>query len=256
MINNIEEYILNLDLTSETGKIITSTNEFTSFYNNAHFIQETLNLLDSDNNIINKKNFFIDYQTDITKALKNLHDLLQLLQDNAEPNNEEDAGILQLTRFIGMIINQLEHGINKFNKELIGEVSSDTKKDEILITEDTVKEATQTNENTMQIMKDLINQRKTEIVDEKTAEIQRSFQELTQQKHNASQQVRQTIQQPQLKYLIASSDLQEVRFIKQCSKAELNNVLQSCGIDNARVFQLTEVPTKKKTIQKTVTIIE
>ena len=59
-----------------------------------------------------------------------------------------------------------------------------------------------------------------------------------------------------VKYLIASQDLQEVRFVQQqCDKETLNNILQSCGIDDARVFQLNEIPTRQKTIQKKVTVI-
>jgi hypothetical protein len=106
----------------------------------------------------------------------------------------------------------------------------------------------------------LQNPNKAEL-DEKTAQIQKSFQELTQQKRAAAMQqqrpqrrVQQNVQP--VRYLIASQDLQEVRFVQQqCNKEMLNNILQNCGIDDARVFELKEVPTKKKTIQKTVTVI-
>ncbi len=256
---DVEEQIQNLNLTSELGKMITSTSEFQSFSTDTDFIQETLNVLASDN-LINKKNYFMDNQVYITDTLKNLHDLLQLLQDNIGADNA-DADLVQLVKIVGVTINQLERGIDKFNQELTGQVSSHTQKDEVLVTEDTIKEAMQTNENTMQIAKDLRNPDQIEI-DEKTAQIQKSFQELKQQKRAAAamQQNRpqkgiQPNAQP-VRYLIASSNLQDVRFVQQqCSKEMLNNILQSCGIDDARVFELKEIPTKKKTIQKTVTVI-
>jgi hypothetical protein len=201
----------------------------------------------------------MDNQVYITDTLSNLHNLLQLLQDNVDQGCT-DPDIDKLVKVVGVTINQLERGIDKFNQELTGQVSSHTKKDEVLVTEDTIKEAMHTNENTMQIAKDLQNPNKAEL-DEKTAQIQKSFQELTQQKRAAAmQQQRPQRRVPQnvqpVRYLIASQDLQEVRFVQQqCNKEMLNNILQNCGIDDARVFELKEVPTKKKTIQKTVTVI-
>lgn len=258
MLDALEEQIQSLDLTTETGRMIASTQEFQAFNTDTDFIQETLNVLASDN-LINKKNYFMDNQVYITDTLSNLHNLLQLLQDNVDQGCT-DPDVEKLVKVVGVTINQLERGIDKFNQELTGQVSSHTKKDEVLVTEDTIKEAMQTNENTMQIAKDLQNPNKAEL-DEKTAQIQKSFQELTQQKRAAAmQQQRPQRRMPQnvqpVRYLIASQDLQEVRFVQQqCNKEMLNNILQNCGIDDARVFELKEVPTKKKTIQKTVTVI-
>jgi hypothetical protein len=258
MLDALEEQIQSLDLTTETGRMIASTQEFQAFNTDTDFIQETLNVLASDN-LINKKNYFMDNQVYITDTLSNLHNLLQLLQDNVDQGCT-DPDIDKLVKVVGVTINQLERGIDKFNQELTGQVSSHTKKDEVLVTEDTIKEAMHTNENTMQIAKDLQNPNKAEL-DEKTAQIQKSFQELTQQKRAAAmQQQRPQRRVPQnvqpVRYLIASQDLQEVRFVQQqCNKEMLNNILQNCGIDDARVFELKEVPTKKKTIQKTVTVI-
>lgn len=258
MLDALEEQIQSLDLTTETGRMIASTQEFQAFNTDTDFIQETLNVLASDN-LINKKNYFMDNQVYITDTLSNLHNLLQLLQDNVDQGCT-DPDIDKLVKVVGVTINQLERGIDKFNQELTGQVSSHTKKDEVLVTEDTIKEAMQTNENTMQIAKDLQNPNKAEL-DEKTAQIQKSFQELTQQKRAAAMQqqrpqrrVSQNVQP--VRYLIASQDLQEVRFVQQqCNKEMLNNILQNCGIDDARVFELKEIPTRKKTIQKTVTVI-
>lgn len=258
MLDALEEQIQSLDLTTETGRMIASTQEFQAFNTDTDFIQETLNVLASDN-LINKKNYFMDNQVYITDTLSNLHNLLQLLQDNVDQGCT-DPDIDKLVKVVGVTINQLERGIDKFNQELTGQVSSHTKKDEVLVTEDTIKEAMQTNENTMQIAKDLQNPNKAEL-DEKTAQIQKSFQELTQQKRAAAmQQQRPQRRVPQnvqpVRYLITSQDLQEVRFVQQqCNKEMLNNILQNCGIDDARVFELKEVPTRKKTIQKTVTVI-
>ncbi len=259
MLDALEEQIQSLDLTTEIGRMIASTQEFQAFNTDTDFIQETLNVLASDN-LINKKNYFMDNQVYITDTLSNLHNLLQLLQDNVDQGCT-DPDVEKLVKVVGVTINQLERGIDKFNQELTGQVSSHTKKDEVLVTEDTIKEAMQTNENTMQIAKDLQNPNKAEL-DEKTAQIQKSFQELTQQKRAAAmQQQRPQRRVPQnvqpVRYLIASQDLQEVRFVQQqCNKEMLNNILQNCGIDDARVFELKEVPTRKKTIQKTVTVIE
>lgn len=258
MLDALEAQIQSLDLTTEIGRMIASTQEFQAFNTDTDFIQETLNVLASDN-LINKKNYFMDNQVYITDTLSNLHNLLQLLQDNVDQGCT-DPDIDKLVKVVGVTINQLERGIDKFNQELTGQVSSHTKKDEVLVTEDTIKEAMQTNENTMQIAKDLQNPNKTEL-DEKTAQIQKSFQELTQQKRAAAMQQqrpqRRVLQNVQpVRYLIASQDLQEVRFVQQqCNKEMLNNILQNCGIDDARVFELKEVPTRKKTIQKTVTVI-
>lgn len=258
MLDALEAQIQSLDLTTEIGRMIASTQEFQAFNTDIDFIQETLNVLASDN-LINKKNYFMDNQVYITDTLSNLHNLLQLLQDNVDQGCT-DPDIDKLVKVVGVTINQLERGIDKFNQELTGQVSSHTKKDEVLVTEDTIKEAMQTNENTMQIAKDLQNPNKAEL-DEKTAQIQKSFQELTQQKRAAAmQQQRPQRRVPQnvqpVRYLIASQDLQEVRFVQQqCNKEMLNNILQNCGIDDARVFELKEVPTRKKTIQKTVTVI-
>lgn len=259
MLDALEEQIQSLDLTTEIGRMIASTQEFQAFNTDTDFIQETLNVLAS-NNLINKKNYFMDNQVYIADTLSNLHNLLQLLQDNVDQGCT-DPDVNKLVKVVGVTINQLERGIDKFNQELTGQVSSHTKKDEVLGTEDTIKEAMQTNENTMQIAKDLQNPNKAEL-DEKTAQIQKSFQELTQQKRAAAmQQQRPQRRVPQnvqpVRYLIASQDLQEVRFVQQqCNKEMLNNILQNCGIDDARVFELKEVPTRKKTIQKTVTVIE
>lgn len=258
MLDALEAQIQSLDLTTEIGRMIASTQEFQAFNTDTDFIQETLNVLASDN-LINKKNYFMDNQVYITDTLSNLHNLLQLLQDNVDQGCT-DPDIDKLVKVVGVTINQLERGIDKFNQELTGQVSSHTKKDKVLVTEDTIKEAMQTNENTMQIAKDLQNPNKAEL-DEKTAQIQKSFQELTQQKRAAAmQQQRPQRRVPQnvqpVRYLIASQDLQEVRFVQQqCNKEMLNNILQNCGIDDARVFELKEVPTRKKTIQKTVTVI-
>ena len=53
----------------------------------SEFIQETLDVLESDN-ISNKKNYFIDNQVYVTDSLKESYtSFLQLLEDNAKDQN-------------------------------------------------------------------------------------------------------------------------------------------------------------------------
>jgi hypothetical protein len=136
--------------------------------------------------------------------------------------------------------------------------SNNTKKEAGCVTEETVAEAMHSNQNTIQMAKDLQNPDSI-TADDKTAKIQNSFNDFINQKQEALYNQRgniNNIPKQSVKYIITSLDLQEVRFVQQkCDKATLNNILQNCGIDNARVFELREIPTKRKTIQKVVTTI-
>jgi hypothetical protein len=122
------------------------------------------------------------------------------------------------------------------------------------------------NENTMQIVNDLKNPEKIEI-DERTMKIQEDFKELARQKSIAQQAKELAIQKFMTQqtsmiipagYLIASQDLSEFKIIdgNNFSKEALNKMIERSGIDNARVFQLSEMTTKQKIIQKTVTVVE
>ena len=250
---NIVDELQNIDLNSPLGQMIYNSQEFNSFDIDSGFIQETLNVLESEN-LAHKKSYFIDNQVYVTDSLNNMNRLLKLLEDNIGDQNS-DANLSRLLQVVGMTIKKLERGIDKFQQELVGQVSSKTVNEKISVSKDTIKEAMQSNENTMQIAKDLKDPSNIAI-DDKTAEIQENFKEYYRElKAQKKMEAQQQQNQPQLRYLITSTDLQEVRFVQNVSKNMLNTLLQNCGIDNARVFELKEVPTKKKTIQKTVTVI-
>ena len=250
---NIVDELQNIDLNSPLGQMIYNSQEFNSFDIDSGFIQETLNVLESEN-LAHKKSYFIDNQVYVTDSLNNMNRLLKLLEDNIGDQNS-DANLSRLLQVVGMTIKKLERGIDKFQQELVGQVSSKTVNEKISVSKDTIKEAMQSNENTMQIAKDLKDPSNIAI-DDKTAEIQENFKEYYRElKAQKKMEAQQQQNQQQLRYLITSTDLQEVRFVQNVSKNMLNTLLQNCGIDNARVFELKEVPTKKKTIQKTVTVI-
>lgn len=247
-----------LDLDTPLGEMIQSTSEYLTFVNDIGFIQDTLSVLESDN-LSHKKNFFLDNQSDVTDSLSNLHKLMDVFDDNSIDASNGDAGVAKLYQIIGITIKKLERGIEKFNQELTGQVSSTTVKEEVLVTEDTIKDAMQNNESTMQIARDLKNPRNTAI-DPRTAQIQKDFQNLVNQKRTVQQQQSHKTQ-PKSNlitngFLIASQDLSEFKIVSGIiTKDALNQMIEKSGIDNARVFQLSELPTKQKTIQKTVTVV-
>ena len=132
-----------------------------------------------------------------------------------------DADLTRLLQIVGITINKLERGIDKFQQELTGQISPQTINEEISVTEDTIKEAMQKNENTMQMVKDLKDPSKAAL-DEKTAEIQKSFTELAQQKRMVQQN--QKTQNLIQGYIIASQDLTSFKIIQgnNISKDALN----------------------------------
>lgn len=213
------------------------------------FINETLEVLESDN-FAHKKNYFIDNQEYITDSLKSIQSLVK-----NSPNYEtlnHSCFILDVTK----LLTRLEEGINKFNQELTRQVSSSTVKEEIHVTEDTIKDAIQNNESTMQIVKDLENPNNVTL-DEKTAQIQKDFQSLVNQKKVLQQRPQMPQNAPVCGFLIASQDFSESKIVSgNVTKSALNQMIEKSGIDNAKVFKLTEVHTKKKTVQKTITYID
>lgn len=249
---NVTDELKNIDLNSPIGQIISNSKEYSSFNNDSEFIQDTLDVLESDN-LAHKKNYFIDNQVYVTDSLNNLHQLLQLLEDNVKDPND-NANLTRLLQVVGITIKKLERGIDRFQQELTGQISSQTVNEKISISEDTIKEAMQNNESTMQMVEDLKNPNEA-TVDARTAEIQKSFAELTKQKHMVQQsQKKQNLLQG---YMIASQDLSNFRIIQgnNISKDALNELIERSGIDNARIFRLNEMPTKQKTIQKVVTVV-
>lgn len=249
---DITQKLKNITLNSPAGQIISNSKEYNSFNNDSEFIQDTLDVLESDN-FSNKKNYFIDNQVYVTDSLNNLHNLLQLLNDNITEQNP-DVDLKCLLQIVKVTIKKLEIGINKFQQELTGQISPQTVNEKISVSEDTIKEAMQNNENTMQMVEDLKNPSKATI-DERTAEIQKSFAELAQQKYTVQyNQKKQNLIQG---YMIASQDLTSFKIIQgsNISKDALNELIERSGIDDARIFKLNEIPTKQKTITKVVTVV-
>lgn len=249
---DIAQKLENLNLNSPAGQIISNSKEYNSFNNDSEFIQDTLDVLESDN-FSHKKNYFIDNQVYVTDSLNNLHQLLQLIKDNVT-NQSSDVDLECLIQIVKVTIKKLELGINKFQQELTGQVSPQTVNEKISVSKDTIKEAMQKNENTMQMVKDLKDPSKAAL-DEKTAEIQKSFAELAQQKYTV--QYNQKTQNLIQGYMIASQDLTSFKIIQgnNISKDALNEFIESSGIDDARIFKLDEIPTKQKTIMKVVTVV-
>ena len=232
-----------LDVTYQLNRINTNLNDgyYLNFVDDAEFIDDTLRILNS-NNLVSKKTHFIDYQSRITKVLNNLHNLLEVLENYA-PEISGDNDLISLYKLVGIVIKKLEFGIKKFNEEL--QADKDTVKEEIIVNEETIKEAVSNNETTKQIVENAnaSNNRLTDV----RKNISNDF-------FNNRKKQENTIEG----YLITSHDLSEHYIVNKAnlSKDDLNTILMNCDIDNARVFQLKEIPTVKKTIKKTISVIQ
>lgn len=252
-----------MNVAQELEKINISNNpskELWQFFQDAEFIDETINVLESDN-VAHKKSYFIENQAEVMDTLENLRICLEIANQRSTIPSDEQQSYSTLYKLIGITIKRIEEGIDRFNTELTDGVSSKSVKEDIVVSEDTIKDAMQNNETTMQIARDLKNPRKTEL-DERTAQIQKDFNKLAYQKKMAQQQQTVFHQQPQQAlipggYLVTSQDLSECKVISgtNLSKDVLNKLIEKSGIDNARLFKLTEIPTKQKTIQKVVTVV-
>ena len=232
-----------LDVTYQLNRINTNLNDeyYLNFVDDAEFIDDTLRILNS-NNLVSKKTHFIDYQSRITEVLNNLHNLLEVLENYA-PEISGDNDLISLYKLVGIVIKKLEFGIKKFNEEL--QANKDTVKEEIIVNEETIKEAVSNNETTKQIVENanIPNNRLTDV----RKNISKDF-------FNNRKKQENTIEG----YLITSHDLSEHYIVNKAnlSKDDLNTILMNCDIDNARVFQLKEIPTVKKTIKKTISVIQ
>lgn len=232
-----------LDVTYQLNRINTNLNDeyYLNFVDDAEFIDDTLRILNS-NNLVSKKTHFIDYQSRITEVLNNLHNLLEVLENYA-PEISGDNDLISLYKLVGIVIKKLEFGIKKFNEEL--QANKDTVKEEIIVNEETIKEAVSNNETTKQIVENAnaSNNRLTDV----RKNISKDF-------FNNRKKQENTIEG----YLITSHDLSEHYIVNKAnlSKDDLNTILMNCDIDNARVFQLKEIPTVKKTIKKTISVIQ
>lgn len=257
---NIAEKLDDIDLSSELGMMIERSDEYQIFEQEINFIQKSIDVLENET-IAQKKSFFIDNQERVTVNLKNLNDLVEVI-DNNDLLNNGDSDIVTFAKLVHMVHKHLENGIAKFNSELTNGVSPQTTKEDIVVSEDTIKDAMQNNNATQEIAKELKNLRAVQQIDEQTAKIRESFKDMKQQKQIMQQQFRNQnrktqIQSQSVGYLITSRDFSEFKMVQgaNLSKEELNKMIEKSGIDDARVFQLTEIPTKKQTIQKVVTVI-
>lgn len=253
-----------LDLDSEVGIIIEQCREYQLFNEDIEFIGKTIDVLEEET-LAQKKNFFIDNQERVTTNLNNLKELVNVIDDGDLLNNE-DKDISTFAKIIHMVLKHLEDGIEQFNKELMNDISSQTIKEDIIVNEDTIKDAMQNNNATQEIARELRNAKNDKQIDEYTAKIRDSFKDMQQQKKNVMQQSRsqyrrtqiQSQGKAQVEYLITSNDLSECKVVQgsNLTKDALNKMIEMSGFENARVFRLTEIPTKKQTIQKTVTVIQ
>ena len=221
------------------------TQEIWEFMQNAEFIDNTLDVLSSDN-LAQKKSYFIDNQQEITESIDGLKRLIDSIPD-------EEAGS-NLFKLASITIKRLEDGIEKFNQEL--QMSVHSVKEDIIVSEDTIKDAMQNNETTKQIVEDLKKQKIEHKIDANTEKIRESFNKFSMDKQQFQLNQKPIVKQA-VGYLIATQDFSDFRVVpgSNLSKEVLNRMIEKSGIDNARVFQLTELPTKQKTVQKVVTVM-
>lgn len=231
-----------MNLTHELTKVqVPNPNkEFLRFNSESVFIDHVLEVLDS-NDISHKKNFFLDNQGKIMNSMDNMKALLNTIQD-PETN---------LYKLVAMTIRALERGINRFSNDL--KVSMNTEKDNIVLDDVTIQEAINNNDTTKKMLNDLESGNNCN-PDEKTIELYDKF--LQSRKGPAIKKPSNKIYN-KVQYIITSQDLSEIKVVPgvNLTKDVLNSFIEHSGIDNARVFELNEVPTTQKIIQKTVTMI-
>lgn len=243
--------INNIDFDAdESLKQIKESKEFNVFINEIDFIEEVLSVLKTSD-LIRKKAYFIENQTYITDSIQNMRNLLTLSSKIANENSYD------FLKIIDNFVRNIENEIEKFQHELTNDISKDSVMEKVELTEETIRDAMQNNVNTKQIINDLKNNNIPQI-DEKTAQMREEFNKFRQ---TAKQNRQNTNSMPksgqQVGYLIASSDFSEYKVIpgNNLSKDVLNKMIEKSGIDDAHVFQLTELPTHKKQIQKIVTVL-
>lgn len=240
----MEDY-MNVAQELENISIVNPTQETFQFQQDAEFIDDTLTILGSDN-LAQKKSYFIDNQQEIMESIDNLKRLINSIPEEASNSN--------LFKLVSITIKRLEDGIEKFNQEL--QISANSVKEDIIVNEATVKDALQNNDTTKQIVEDLKKQKIEQMIDSNTEKIRESFNKFSIQKQQY-QHNQKPVNKQQVGYLIATQDFSDFKIVPgtNLSKEVLNKMIEKSGIDNARVFQLTELPTKQKTIQKVVTVI-
>lgn len=236
-------------LNSNVGANISNSREFYEFESASEFIDETIEVLSTDN-LSHKKNYFLDNQEEIQDSLQNMHNLLDLLQSV----EQSDQNVINLVKLVAITIKHIEDGIARFNSELMGQITKDTVKETVEVTQDTITEAMSSNEGTKKIVEDLKDIKTTsQKADEKTEKIREGFNNIMKNKGNRPQQN----QQQKVGYLITDDNFTSYCFVpgSNLDKKTLNEMLQKSGIKNAKLYKLNEIPTHQKQIQTTITVV-
>ena len=244
--------INNIDFDAdESLRIIKNSKEFNGFINEIDFIEEVLTVLKTSD-LTRKKAYFIENQIYITDSIQNLRNLLELISKYANDNT------FDLLNLIDNLVRNVESEIEKFQNQLTNDISKDSVMEKVELTKDSIEDAMKNNVNTRQIINDLKNNNVPEI-DEKTAKMREEFNKFRQEaKQNRQKNINSVPKNgQQVGYLIASSDFSEYKIVPgtNLSKDVLNKMIEKSGIDDAHIYQLTELPTHKKQIQKVVTVL-
>lgn len=241
------------ELTEETEKLdmdnldpelveIFMSDRFSDFCKNSGFIEDTINILESDN-LDRIKNFFINNQEKIISQINSLKELLNDFSDKGiDLNNMDDVDptAKNIISIISLSVLQLETGLDRFQRRLKSSVSEHTTKEDIVISEEDVENVE--NDNTMQKA----------IKDSKKMNQNINLMNIPNKGHPSQTQNNGTY------YLVTNDSFNQFAAYKLMNptKDKLNEILRNCGIQGARLFQMTEVATIKKQIQTTITLVK
>lgn len=244
------------ELTEETEKLdmenldpelaeIFISYRFTDFCKNSGFIEDTINILESEN-LDRIKNFFINNQEKIVSQINSLKELLNDFSDKGiDLNNMDNVDPIakNIISIISLSVLQLETGIDNFQRRLKSSVSKHTTKEDIVISEEDVENVE--NDNTMQkAIKD--SKKMNQNVNLTNIPNNNGYPSLIQNNNNGTY------------YLVTNDSFNQFSAYKVANptKDKLNEILRNCGIQGARLFQMTEVATVKKQIQTTITLVK
>ena len=256
--------IAHLNIDEELFKVIEVRNKYHAFIELTDDIDSINNALMSDNTNY-KKLFFMDNQDRVKNVINFLHSFLTDIENalslsDDENYSEEEEEYNKLFSVISSVFNEIEKGIEKFNYELT--ISKDSKKEDIIINKDTIKDAINNNESTKQLVNDIQNPSAVK-PDDKSEEIQNSFKDLSQNGYTRNDGhkgnfTRKFIESKAKMFLITDQSLSEkiLVAVPVPTKEEINKRIAGSGIDNARIFELKEIPTKQKVVKRTVSFID
>lgn len=243
--NELTEEIAKLDMENLDPELVEifMSNRFTDFYKNSGFIEDTINILELDN-LDRIKNFFINNQEKIISQINSLKELLNDFSDKGiDLNNMDDVDSTakNIISIISLSVLQLETGLDSFQRRLKSSVSEHTTKEDIVISEEDVENVE--NDNTMQKA----------IKDSKKMNQNVNLMNIPNKGHPS-----QTQNNNGTYYLVTNDSFNQFAAYKLMNptKDKLNEILRNCGIQGARLFQMTEVATIKKQIQTTITLVK